>query len=267
MFILRQIKITLVLIILCHSSCKKDEVLPQNEVQVLSNPGIGLATFHKLNNDLPLDQHPESSVAYYRFYWRDYEPTDDNFQDAELFKLLASAAEKNQTVGIRLMGFGDNERIPDWLKGKVQEFTFSKSNVASNYYPDQNDVDYILEINEAVAHFASIADGDLRLNHVEIGSAGFYGEWHMSEAEDEGAKMPTIENQNLLIDQYFNSFKKTPIIALIGEPNDGALPLKYAANLGAGWRADCLGDGHWNGKSWNHMDHFYPQHIAKSNIQ
>jgi hypothetical protein len=79
-------------------------------------------------------------------------------------------------------------------------------------------------------------DGHPSIDHVDLGSVGWWGEWHMSGAAN--AKMPAVENQRKIVDAYLGAFKKTPLLMLIG----GGTMLEYATKHGTGWRADCLGD-------------------------
>ena len=77
-------------------------------------------------------------------------------------------------------------------------------------------------------------DGHPDIDHVDLGSVGWWGEWHMSRSTN--APMPTAETQKKIVDAYLAAFQKTPLVMLIG----GGDMLKYAVQNGAGWRADCL---------------------------
>jgi hypothetical protein len=77
---------------------------------------------------------------------------------------------------------------------------------------------------------------------------------------DTGLAMPSVEARLTIIDAWHRAFPRTPKVMLL---NDEA-GLRHAAKLGCGWRADCLGDLGGPSKSWNHMDHFYRQQVAKA---
>ena len=68
-------------------------------------------------------------------------------------------------------------------------------------------------------------------------------------------KMPKPASLKRIADAYLGAFRKTPLLMLIG----GGDWLTYAAQHGAGWRADCLGDMGGFSKTWNHMRNAYPQ--------
>jgi hypothetical protein len=97
-------------------------------------------------------------------------------------------------------------------------------------------------------------DGHPDIDHVDLGTVGWWGEWHMSGSN---CKMPTLETQRKIVDAYLAAFKKTPLVMLVG----GGEMLRYAVSRGTGWRADCLGDmGGFSGR-WNHMRDAYPQEV------
>ena len=102
-------------------------------------------------------------------------------------------------------------------------------------------------------------DGHPDIDHVDLGTVGWWGEWHMSESTN--APMPTIETQKRIVDAYLAAFQKTPLVMLIG----GGEMLKYAVDNGAGWRADCLGDMGGFSKTWCHMRMAYPIHLPNAN--
>ena len=101
-------------------------------------------------------------------------------------------------------------------------------------------------------------DGHPDIDHVDLGSVGWWGEWHMSRSTN--APMPTPETQKKIVDAYLDAFQKTPLVMLIG----GGDMLKYAVENGAGWRADCLGDMGGFSKTWCHMRMAYPQRLPQA---
>ncbi len=102
-------------------------------------------------------------------------------------------------------------------------------------------------------------DGHPDIAHLDVGSVGWWGEWHMSKSNN--ASMPTIETQKRIIDAYLAAFQETPLVMLIG----GGEMLKYAVENGAGWRADCLGDMGGFSNTWCHMRMAYPSQLPDAN--
>jgi hypothetical protein len=100
-------------------------------------------------------------------------------------------------------------------------------------------------------------DGHFALDHVDIGTVGLWGEWHMSGT---GVDVPPLKTRLEIIDRYRAAFPKAPKLMLIGDIEG----MKHAVRHGCGWRADCLGDMGGFSKTWNHMENLYPDHLARS---
>jgi hypothetical protein len=77
------------------------------------------------------------------------------------------------------------------------------------------------------------------------------------------AKMPTVETRRQIVDAYLKAFRKTPLLMLIG----GGECLTQAAEQGAGWRADCLGDMGGFSRSWYHMRDAYPKEVQEAKVE
>jgi hypothetical protein len=123
------------------------------------------------------------------------------------------------------------------------------------------------------AHFRLIRelgrryDGHPDLDLVDLGSVGLWGEWHMSGtvAADTGqpVPLPTVEMRQALITAWCQAFPQTSKVMLIGSEDGMARTIRE----GYGWRADCLGDLGGFSKTWNHMDNYYPQQLAKTGAE
>lgn len=127
--------------------------------------------------------------------------------------------------------------------------------------PDLDDPVVLQRHLDFIKRLGARYDGHPDIDHVDLGSVGWWGEWHMSETDV--AKMPTPETQKRIVDAYLAAFKKTPLLMLIG----GGEMLKYAARHGTGWRADCLGDMGGFSRNWCHMRKGYPIWIKEAGIQ
>jgi len=62
-----------------------------------------------------------------------------------------------------------------------------------------------------------------------------------------------------IITAWCQAFPQTSKVMLIGSEDGMARTIRE----GYGWRADCLGDLGGFSKTWNHMDNYYPQQLAK----
>jgi hypothetical protein len=127
--------------------------------------------------------------------------------------------------------------------------------------PDLDDPATLRRHLDFIRRLGERYDGHPDLDHVDLGSIGWWGEWHLSGSKEN--KLPTPENRRKVVDAYLAAFKKTPLLMLIG----GGESLKYATGHGTGWRADCLGDLGGFSKDWCHMRQGYPIMIRDSGIQ
>lgn len=150
---------------------------------------------------------------------------------------------------------------PAWLREEgYAGYEYSHRGDRKYWAPDLDDPDVLGRHLDLIRALGERYDGHPDLVHVDIGSVGLWGEWHMSGT---GRDMPSPETCRRIIDTYFDAFPQTPLIMLIG-PLEA---LKYATSKGAGWRADCLGDMGGFGGRWCHMRDFYPQQIQKAGIE
>jgi hypothetical protein len=118
----------------------------------------------------------------------------------------------------------------------------------------KNHLDFIKRLGERY-------DGHPDIDHIDLGSIGWWGEWHLSGSKT--CKLTSLESRKKVVNAYVKAFPKTPLLMLIG----GGECLKQATKLGTGWRADCLGDMGGFSRNWCHMRKGYPTYIRASGIQ
>src|SRR5262245_20760478 len=103
-------------------------VRPKEIDDVLVNPGIGFMTFQRFNGDslnaglkwtegFPIDyqpftgnltnqNHPLTSIAYFRIYWKFVEPEAEHYRWELLDKALATVRARGQTLMLRIAPYG-----------------------------------------------------------------------------------------------------------------------------------------------------------------
>jgi hypothetical protein len=234
-------------------------VEPEETNQLLPNPGMGWQTFHRFADDDQNLAGLPSGAAYFRFYWRELEPTEGQIEFPRLDDLLAHARRAGQKLGLRVMCTGSRERldVPQWLPDKGcrgYEFQYEGGR---HWVPDFDDPLFWKAHLRLIGELGKRYDGHPDLDYLDIGSVGLWGEWHMSGT---GVDMPPIKTRLAIIDAYFQAFPNTPKLMLIGDA-DG---MKHATSRGAGWRADCLGDMGGFSPCWNHMRDAYPDQIKST---
>lgn len=231
---------------------------PEPSGEILVNPGMGFETFNCFNGDekdVSVQNYPECSISYHRYYWDRLEPEEGKYNFELLDEIMEKCARYNQDLALRFMPISPriSPGIPEWYMKKAKGYAYDR-NGTKGWSPDWNDP-YFLEKWEALTiAFAERYNGHRHMDRMEIGGYGFWSEWHISHTE-----VPEITEENAfrLIDMHFKHWDRTPLMMLIGYVPG----LRHAVRKGAGWRADSLGDwGHFS-ETWNHMQHSYPQKL------
>lgn len=258
-------------------------IRPKETQEVLNNPGIGFTTFQRFNGDdlnpgmgwtegFPIEyqkfdgdltnkDHPQTTIAYWRVYWKFIEPEKEKYNWEMIDKALATAAERGQTLMLRIAphGTGPERDVPSWYRemvGEKRDWQY-QSNV-NGWVVDPEDPRYAQYFGGMIAALGKRYDGHPDFNAVDL---SFIGAW----GEGAGSEFLSSKTMNALVDAYTENFKKTPLIALLMDEKTN----KYAQEKGngnVGWRVDCIGDlGFWakDQNGWTHMYDFYPQAIIE----
>ncbi len=261
--------------VLCASGCGTLEgkpapvpqvtVVPEQTDELLANPGMGWETFHHpRDKDENLPDWIPSTIHYARWGWDTLEPQPGKIHYAFLDQVLDETRQAGQRLAFRVMCCSTsrgNPYHPDWLEsigGKIVICDYS--NLKQLAIPDLDDPIVLERHLDFIKRLGARYDGHPVIDHIDIGTVGWWGEWHMSSSKT--AKMPTMENRKKILDAYFAAFRKTPLLMLIG----GGECLTYAAERGAGWRADCVGDMGGFSKTWCHMCDAYPKLIPEAGV-
>lgn len=239
-------------------------VEPEPSDEVLVNPGMGFETFHSFNGDRrnkQMENYPECSIAYFRFYWNMLEPREGTYNFEIIDSLLEKARRNKQDIALRFMPTSAADPYvgtPKWYSAKAKGYRYRKYN-REGWVPEHNDQYFLAKQEELVSAFGERYNGHQNIIRMEIGSVGFWGEWHLSNTKPE---LPIISEENAfkIIDMYLKQWDKTPLSMLIGYVPG----LRYAVSKGTGWRADSLGDyGHFS-ETWCHMLHAYPKYLKQA---
>ena len=237
---------------------------PEATDEVLVNPGMGFETFHSFNEDQRYrraENYPECSIAYFRFYWDKLEPQEGNYNFELIDLLLENARQNGQDLALRFMPTSAADPYvgtPKWYIAKAKGYWYKKNN-REGWAPEHNDPYFLAKQEELLSAFGERYNGHQNVIRMDIGSVGFWGEWHMSHTEPE---VPMINEENAvkIIDMYLKYWDETPLSMPIGYVPG----LRYAVSKAAGWRADSLGDyGHFS-DTWCHMFNCYPQNLEQA---
>lgn len=271
-------------------------VRPKEIDDILTNPGTGFTTFQRFNGDtlttlnnklrwtegypivyqtfkgdLTNKQYPQTSIAYWRVYWKYLEPKKGKYQWDLIDQALATAQKRGQTLLLRVAPYGslqpennnegikDND-VPEWYRQMVGGNTSWKyNNPVNKWFVDPEDPRYAQYFGGFIKELGKRYDGNPKLEAVDLSIVGAWG-------EGAGSFMLSQKTREALINAYTDNFKKTPLIALLTDEKTN----RYINDkVNAGWRVDCIGDlGFWakDQNGWTHMYDYYPESIIKFDV-
>jgi len=238
-------------------------VVPEETDEILANPHMGWQTFHRTKlQDKNLPPWIPSTVHYARWGWGQLEPVPGQLATQFLERILEETKAAGQTLAFRVMCCSSTPKQPyhpAWLKEVGGRVLTTRYGAGPQLEVPDLDHPVVLERHlDFIRRLGERYDGHPVLDHIDLGSVGWWGEWHMSQSSE--VPMPTLETRRRIVDAYLSAFRKTPVLMLIG----GEQMLTYATQRGAGWRADCLGDLGGFSPRWNHMRFYYVQALTKA---
>ena len=253
-------------------------VRPQEIDEVLINPGIGFMTFQRFNGDtlnqgkawtegypiehqafdgnLENENHPMTSLAYFRIYWKFIEPSQDSYRWDLIDRALEIAGTRNQTLLLRIAPYGtgkDND-VPDWYRELLGE---EKDLPEKKWRTNPEDPRYVEHFGDMIHDLGERYNGHPLLESVDLSIVGAWG-------EGAGSAQLSQATRSALVDSYLEAFPKTHLVMLLTDEktNDYGLSRREV-----GWRVDCLGDMGGFSPTWCHMCDYYPQAIINFGMQ
>jgi len=256
-------------------------VRPKESQEVLVNPGMGFTTFQRFNGDslndglkwtegFPIEyqpftgsltnqNHPLTSIAYFRVYWRFVEPKPGEYQWALFDRALATARARGQTLMLRIAPYGtgtDND-VPDWYRALVAGQDLEKNLPVEKWRVHPENPLYLRHFGGLIRSLGARYDGHPDLELVDVSIVGAWG-------EGAGAEALTDPTRQALLDCYLDSFPRTPLVLQLQDPKATHYAL---AKRPVGWRVDCLGDMGGFSPTWSHMNDYYPQTLIQTGMQ
>jgi hypothetical protein len=242
-------------------------IKPQETSELLANPGIGWETFgYPSKADKNLPPGIPSTILYVRWGWALLEPRAGKLNSEQMESMLKNARESGQKLALRVKCCNPRKNAADhpaWLKdvGGRELLVDYGDGPAEIPIPDFDDPVVLDRHLDFIKRLGAAYDGHPDIERIEMGSIGWWGEWHMSRCK--AAKLPTLENRHKVIDAYRAAFTRTTLMMT----NPANECVGYAVSRGMGWRADSLGDlGSFSAK-WNHMRDAYPAAITSHKLQ
>ena len=190
--------------------------------------------------------YPDSTVAYYRFLWKDFEPERGKYNYDLVDEFLRKAEKRGQKVMIRLMPHSTCARddVPAWLKEMIP---CPERPPRSRFKDSPTDPLWIDLMCEAVLALGARFDSDPTLYSVDISTVGAWGEGHKRD-EYPDYVIPKM------VDTYIEAFPTTILLCQITLPK--MLERIRAAGRVVGIRADAMGQP-------AHREEVYPMFLSQ----
>lgn len=189
--------------------------------------------------------YPDSTMAYYRVLWKDFEPEQGKYNYALIEKLLEQAKEHEQLLIFRLLPHSTRARddVPDWLKALIP---CPERPDGARVKDSPTDPLFLKLFENAIRKIGEHFDDNPSLYAVDICLPGAWGEGHNLHLYSE-------ESLIELADTFLEAFPKTSLVAQISKP----WLVKYVNEKRTiGWRGDGCG-------SPKHLNEIYPRLIAE----
>jgi Domain of unknown function (DUF4832)/Beta-galactosidase len=250
-------------------------VRPKEIEDVLVNPGIGFMTFQRFNGDklneglkwtegypieyqelkssIENENHPATSIAYFRIYWKFIEPEQGQYRWDLLDTALKTARSRGQTLMLRIAPYGTGaaQDVPDWYRVMLGDETGKLR--LEKWRTDPEDPRYVRHFGAMIRALGARYDGNPDLESVDMAMVGAWG-------EGAGSELLSEKTRDALVDSYIEAFPKSLLVMLLTDEKTNKYGLSRRA---VGWRVDCLGDmGGFGNPNWSHMQDQYPQGIV-----
>jgi len=235
----------------------------QDDITVLRNPHKGWY-WHYIDNgvvrgayrdktppgDYLLD-FPGLNHLYLRIDWSDVQPEPDRFDWSYIDQIMDEWGKMGYRFSFRVCSYETNDKqtyaAPEWLiqKGcKGKYFPMPRSG-GQLWEPDYGDPVYLYYLEQFMAVFAAKFDNDPRVEFVDWGSYGTWGEGHTGWGSQ---KSWPVEDMKKHVDIHVKYFKNKPILVNDDHFNsrvddtqeNNKILLDYCIEKGLGLRDDSI---------------------------
>jgi hypothetical protein len=159
-------------------------VTPEQSEEILANPGMGWETFHRSSrHDRNLPSWIPSTVYYARWGWGQLEPRPGEIAFDLVDRTLQEARDSGQTLAFRVMCCSTTRNEPyhpGWLKEVGAKELIAEYEGRAFPIADLDDPITLQRHLDFIRRLGERYDGHPDIAHVDLGSNGWWGEWHLS---------------------------------------------------------------------------------------
>jgi hypothetical protein len=239
---------------------EKNKVVLEEIDDVLPNPFKGFAPWVGGSNPVY-----EAKLQEATYGWRDLEPQKGTYKWSVLERNWGNIAITGKRVGFRVAaeipGSGQDD-LPQWLIDEGVAMRPYSIDGETGLLPDWDDPKFLAAHHDFIMALGEKYDQDPRVAWIDIGSYGFWGEWHVWMNEALAAKQST---KQAILEDYFSAFPTKPKVIAF----DDDFATKYVTDHGGGIRNDCLGtkeSNNWYLESLNSIDPTMNDRVWKTAI-
>jgi hypothetical protein len=200
-----------------------------------------------------LNMHHLSSMQYKTFSWRPLELQEGQYNWAGFEAYWDQLWEMGLRVGFRIStatpgGYGID--VPQWLIDQGVEMRDYSIDGYTGKAPDWDSPIFLEKHTAFIKALGARYNNDPRVAWVDIGSYGFWGEWHVYRNPGLAA---SDSSKKKILDAYFEAFPDKRLVIAF----DDDFATRYVTEHGEGIRNDCLGtraSNNWYLESLNRID-------------
>lgn len=189
--------------------------------------------------------YPDSSVAYIRILWKEFEPNQGEYNYKFIEDIIEKAKAHGQSLVFRLIPHStrSSDDVPQWLKSLIP---CPERPDGKRVKSSPTDPLFIKLFCKAIRKIGERFDDEPVFETIDVSLPGAWG-----EGSDIDKFSPELIRE--LVDTYTTYFKKTHLMGQLIRPD---LIFYAGKKTTIGWRGDGLGDPF-------HIEEYYPPHIEK----
>jgi hypothetical protein len=152
-------------------------------------------------------------MAYFYASWRELEPQPGKFDWASFEKKWNAPLARGKHVILRLFLEYPNQPtgLPQWvIDAGVKRTPYDTKEVGKGLCPDWDDPKLLEPLLRFIAAFGKRYNANPRVAFIQLGTLGFWGEWHTWPVEK---LMASVETQKKVVAAYRAAFPDVPIHA------------------------------------------------------